>query len=49
MHYDVMSDPVMASKPGMASVTNLPNSSASWVTFDELWIVTTQANIHPEH
>ena len=25
MHSDVMSDPVIASKPGMAYVTNLPN------------------------
>ena len=49
MHSDVMSDPVIASKPVMEFVKYLPNSSASWVTFDELWIVTTQANIHPDH
>ena len=29
MHSDVMSDPVIAPKPGMASVTKLPNASAS--------------------
>ena len=39
MHSDVMSYPVIASQPGMAYVTNLPSSSASWVTFDELLLL----------